>query len=160
MVGLSASAGVEANWNVDLKQSSKVIPGFDEQMNYTQEKFIEGWKNRIDRHLALFPRVGMATHDQSGDTGWEGGRVLEYTVEQKMATARSINAAEGSSSPLRSSPWSRAATTSRRSSRSSFGRRRGASSSPRSVRLQHNNINKTTRANFYRFLRTSMTAIV
>ena len=90
VVGLSASAGVEANFNVNLRSSRKVVPGYDEQMNYTQEKFIAGWKNRIDRHLALFPRVGMATHDQPGDAGWEGGRVVEYTVEQKMATARSI----------------------------------------------------------------------
>jgi pectin methylesterase-like acyl-CoA thioesterase len=91
VVGISVSAGVEANFNVDYPRSREAIPNYDAQMNYTQATYVAGWKRRIDLHLALFPgRVGMATHDQPGDAGWEDGAVVEYTVAQKMATARAI----------------------------------------------------------------------
>ena len=92
VVGPSASAGVEANFNVDYPESRRVIPDFDAQMNYTQSSYVAGWKHRIDLHLALFPgcRVGMATHDMPGDFGWAGGEVVVYSIAQKLAAARCI----------------------------------------------------------------------
>jgi hypothetical protein len=92
VVGPSASGGVEANFNVDYETSRAVIPNWDASVNYTASKYISAWKQAIDTHLLLFPRarVGMATHDQPGDFGLEKGNVVQYTVNEKMATARSI----------------------------------------------------------------------
>lgn len=89
--GLSAAGGVEANFNVNYLASRRTIPGFDSLLGYTQARYASGWKRRIDLYLSLFPgRVGMATHDQPGDYGWEDGAVVRYTQGQKMQLARSI----------------------------------------------------------------------
>ena len=89
--GLSAAGGVEANFNVDYEASRRVISDFDRLVGYTRDRYTSGWKRRIDLYLALFPgRVGMATHDQPGDYGWENDSLVQYTQAQKMSVARSI----------------------------------------------------------------------
>ena len=95
--GISASAGVEANFNVDYARSRSVLGGaaWDETLNFTLATYEQAWKNRIDLYLDAFAapvRVGMATHDQNGDWGWspQSSTAVQYTAAQRMATARAI----------------------------------------------------------------------
>lgn len=90
VAGPSASGGVEANFNMQYPLSRRVNPAFDAQLNYTEAKFVQVWQQRIDLYLALFAQVGMATHDQPGQQGLVGGRVITYTDAQRMATARAV----------------------------------------------------------------------
>jgi hypothetical protein len=81
---------VEANFNVDYAASRLVNSRYDAEMNYTRYNYVSGWQRMIDLYLGLFPRSGMATHDQCGGEGWENGKVVNYSPEQKLETARTI----------------------------------------------------------------------
>ena len=89
VAGPSASAGVEANFNIDWNASRVAYlargPGnggggrgdssgsFDEALNYTKAGYVDTWKRQLDLYDDAFPRsarLGMATHDQNGDFGW------------------------------------------------------------------------------------------
>lgn len=110
VAGLSASGGVEANFNVDFARSRTVIPRFDAQMNYTARSYIDGWRSRIDLYWRLFRgRIGMATHNQPGAAGWDStaGKVVSYSEPEQMTTARAVRdhlVALGQSNPVRPTP--------------------------------------------------------
>ena len=102
IAGPSASAGVEANFNIDFNASRAAFPrlggssslddSFDRALNYTKAAYVATWKDSIDFYDKIFPphvRLGMATHDQNGDYGWDAGLVT-YSVDDKMAAARDI----------------------------------------------------------------------
>jgi hypothetical protein len=91
VAGISASAGVEANFNVNYLLSRNTIPHFDKELNYSQDQYVQGWKRRIDLYVATFPgRVGMAIHNQPGSQGWHGNQVVSYSVEEQMNVSRTI----------------------------------------------------------------------
>ena len=119
VAGPSASAGVEANFNIDWDASRVAFSwrgssgagginsstndhAFDRALNYTKTSYVTAWKQRIDLYDEVFPahvRLGMATHDQNGDYGWgagvdasgaHAGKVVAYSVADKMAAAREI----------------------------------------------------------------------
>eukprot|EP00040_Diaphanoeca_grandis_P029096 m.169451 g.169451 ORF g.169451 m.169451 type:complete len:440 (+) comp31572_c0_seq1:322-1641(+) len=90
--GPSASGGVEANFNVDYKASRVVNAQYDTEMNYTLNHYVTAWEHQIDLYVSLFPRSGMATHDETGQQGYDpqSHAIVDYDVNDRMTTARAI----------------------------------------------------------------------
>ena len=88
--GPSASAGVEANFNVQFALSRAANPRFDQELGFTLDKYSKAWKDSIDMHMRVFQksRLCLGAHDKIGDSGYEDGRIVYYSGEVQMEHVR------------------------------------------------------------------------
>jgi hypothetical protein len=90
VAGASVSGGVETNFVIQYPLSRRVNREVDVQFNFTLDKYVAVWQERIDLYLELFPQVGVGLNNETGTHGYEGGRVVPYSAVEQANAARAI----------------------------------------------------------------------